>query len=86
MFDILNHLARFRPKEMEQQGQISVLKYHDYSARDRHDDIMSDRHKEIIQEKANRFISVPAHMTRFVYKNLSQGLFKDFFSKFRGGE
>jgi len=31
-------------------------------------------------DKADKFITVPAHMARFVYSNLSKGLFKDMFA------
>jgi hypothetical protein len=44
------------------------------------DDIISVRHKEIISEKADTFRTVPGDMANFVYKNLSKGLFKDFFT------
>jgi hypothetical protein len=59
------------------------MKFGEYEARDA-DDYMSVRHKEIIQEKSDKFITVPAHMGRFVYKNLTQGLFKEFFKEFEG--
>jgi len=46
------------------------MKFGEYKAKDS-DDYMSVRHKEIIQEKSDKFITVPAHMGRFVYKNLT---------------
>ena len=68
--NILRSLAQFRPKEIEQQSRIAEMKFGEYKAKDS-DDYMSVRHKEIIQEKSDKFITVPAHMGRFVYKNLT---------------
>jgi len=42
--------------------------------------VISVRHKEIISEKGDKFRTVPGDMAKFVYQNLSKGLFKDFFT------
>lgn len=41
---------------------------------------MSVRHRELIQEKKDKFITVPVHMAKFVYQNLTKGILKDMFT------
>jgi len=41
---------------------------------------MSVRHRELIQEKKDKFITVPLHMAKFVYSNLTKGILKDMFT------
>lgn len=41
---------------------------------------MSVRHRELIQEKKDKFVTVPVHMAKFVYSNLTKGIMKDMFT------
>jgi len=50
------------------------------TAMDLNQDVMSVRHRELIQEKKDKFITVPMHMAKFVYSNLTKGILKDMFT------
>ncbi|CDW74326.1 UNKNOWN [Stylonychia lemnae] len=81
IIQILNEMSYYRPKEdeiYEKQRKHQGL----MTKSEMQDDIISVRHKEIISEKADSFRTVPGDMAKFVFQNLSKGLFKDMFTQY----
>ena len=79
MIKILRTLSHFRPKQDEYLHKHEKAAGY-FTQKDISNDIMSVRHRELIQEKKDKFITVPVHMAKFVYQNLTKGILKDMFT------
>lgn len=76
---ILRTLSYFRPKHQEYRHKSDKAAGY-FTSADISNDIMSVRHRELVQEKKDKFITVPTHMAKFVYQNLTKGILKDMFT------
>ena len=79
IIEILRALSYFRPKNQEYQKRSTKASGY-FTELDISQDVMSVRHRELIQEKKDKFITVPVHMAKFVYSNLTKGILKDMFT------
>ena len=79
MVKILRTLSHFKPKKDEYIHKNAKAAGY-FTQKDINSDIMSVRHRELVQQNKDKFVTVPVHMAKFLYQNLTKGLLKDMFT------
>ena len=71
VLEILTALAYFRPKKAQRDTKLAQA-YGDYTESQLRDDHQSVRHQELIRKNKDKFLSVPSHVGRFVFQNMTR--------------